>query len=160
MGVVERVPGSHCWLLKEPERLFEIIGGHRKERSLRVRGHVDATEATAAGKLWKRELGRRERARLREIDKFGPQIKVLLDAIVDRDPETKLTGRLEKYAIAGFDDVGCCQQLILDSIDAMESGEPYMTTMSLKTLFATVRHLPKSTILAPADISALEGFAI
>ncbi|ODT74481.1 MAG: hypothetical protein ABS76_36835 [Pelagibacterium sp. SCN 64-44] len=159
-GVVERVPGGHVWRLLEPERMFEIIGGHRKERSLRVRGHVDAEEALAAGKLWKRELGRRERARLREIAEFGPQIKMLLDAIVDRSPETKLSGRLEKYAIAGFDDVGCCQQLILDSIPSMESGEPYLNTLALKNMWATVRHLPKATGLAPADISALEGFAI
>ncbi|MBE7732147.1 hypothetical protein [Devosia faecipullorum] len=160
MGIVERVPGGQVWRLLEPECQFEIIGGHRKERSLRVRGHVDDGEAVVAAKLWKRELGRRERARLREIAEFGPQIKMLLDAIVDRAPETKLIGRLEKYAIAGFDDAGSCQQLILDSIDSMESGEPYMTTMALKNLFATVRHLPKATVLAPADISALEGFAI
>lgn len=160
MGIVERVPGSHTWRLLQPERLFEIIDGARKERSLRVRGHADAEEALAAAKLWKRELGRRERARLREIKEFGPQIKMLLDAIVDRAPETKLSGRLEKYAMPGFDDVGCCQQLILDSIPSMESGEPYMTTMSLKNMWATVRHMPKRPVLAPADISALEGFAI
>ncbi|QYO78402.1 hypothetical protein [Devosia salina] len=159
-GIVERVLGGQIWRLLETERQFEIIGGHRNERSLRVRGHVDEGEALVAAKLWKGGLGRRERARLREIAEFGPQIKVLLDAIVDRAPETKLSGRLEKFAIAGFDDVGSCQQLILDCIDAMEANEPYTTTMALKNTWATVRHMPKSTILAPADITALEGFAI
>lgn len=135
-GVVERLPGSHTWRLLETERMFEIIGGHRKEGALRVRGHVDDGEALVAAKLWNRELKRRDRARLKDIEKHRPMIVRLLDRIATHAPETKLPSHLQRFSVAGFDDIGTCRQLVIDSLGDLDEGEPFVIELQLQKIAA------------------------
>lgn len=158
-GVVERVPGSHRWLLKEPERQFEIIGGHRKERSLRVRGHTDDGEAITAAKLWKRELARRERARIKDIEKHKPSIVRLLDRIATHAPDTKLPSHLARFAVGGFDDIGTCRQYVIDSLGELQWGDAIMIELELMKLADGLPY-GRAPKLSGADVTALEGFAI
>lgn len=159
MGVVDRVPGSHRWLLKEPDRMFEIIGGHRKERSLRVRGHTDDAEAIVAAKLWQKELKRRDRGRLKDIEKHRPTIVRLLDRIATHAPDTKLPSHLTRFAVGGFDDIGTCRQFVIDSIDGLEAGEPFVIELQLMQLADGLPY-GRSPKLSAEDVTALEGFAI
>src|SRR5690606_31799441 len=96
-GIVQRVPYSPRWQLLQRERQFEIVGGERNRHSIRVRGIADAAEHAAAQKLWNRELKRRERERLRDIEKYKPEIIRALDRIVRLAPDTKLEGYLEQF---------------------------------------------------------------
>ena len=158
-GVVERVPGGHVWRLLQPERLFEIIGGHRKERSLRVRGHVDDGEAIVAAKLWARELKRRDRARIKDIEKHRPEIIRLLDRIATHAPDTKLPSHLQRFSVGGFDDIGSCRQFIIDSIDGLEEGEPFVIELQLQKIAAGMPY-GRAPKLSADDVDALEGFSL
>ena len=159
MGVVERLPGCHTWRLLETERLFEIIGGARKERSLRVRGHTDEGEAITAAKFWNRELKRRERARLKDIAKHRPAIIRLLDRIATHAPETKLPSHLARFAVGGFDDIGGCRQYVIDSLGDLCEGEPFVIELQLMKLADDLPY-GRAPKLSDADVTALEGFAI
>lgn len=158
-GVVERVPGSHTWRLLESERLFGIVGGYRKERSLRARGHTDDAEAIVAAKLWAREQKRRDRARLKDIEKHRPMIVRLLDRIAAHAPQTKLPSHLARFAVGGFDDIGTCRQFIVDSLGDLDEGESFVIELQLMQLADGLPY-GRSPKLTTADVDALEGFAI
>ncbi|GAB5430161.1 MAG: hypothetical protein Devi2KO_36200 [Devosia indica] len=158
-GIAERAPGSHRWLLKEPERQFEIIGGARKERSLRVRGNVDDGEALVAAKLWNRELKRRDRARLKDIEKHKPAIIRLLDRIATHAPDTKLPSHLARFAVGGFDDIGTCRQFVIDSLDDLQWGDAIMIELDFMKLADGLPY-GRAPKLSAADVDALEGFSI
>ncbi|MBJ3784504.1 hypothetical protein [Devosia sediminis] len=157
--IVQRIPGGHVWRLLETERMFEIIGGSRKERSLRVRVHTDDAEAIVAAKLWQKELKRRDRARLKDIEKHRPMIVRLLDRIATHAPETKLPSHLARFAVGGFDDIGTCRQFVIDSLGDLDEGEPYVIELQLNLLAAKLPY-GRAPKLSAEDVDALEGFAI
>ena len=153
LGIIERISLSHKWRLLESERVFECIGNYKTMRSLRVRGHADGAEAIAAARAWKRELGRRERARIKEIESHRPYIVRALDRIVAGAPEMKLEGYLARFAVAGFDDVGSCRQYIIDSLPSLETGDAVKVERELLTLVIRVPSAPKP--IPAEDLAAL-----
>lgn len=154
-GIVERIGFSHQWRLLESERQFEIIGGHGKERSLRVRGHTDGAEAIVAQKLWAREQKRRERSRLRDIEKHRPHIVRQLDRITRDAPETKLPKSLQRFAVAGFDDVGSCRQYIIDSLGDLQRGDALMIELELDKLSWAIPRQPRPEAIPAEDLAAM-----
>lgn len=159
-GIVERISHSHQWRLLETERQFEAIGSWTNRRSLRVRGHADGAEAIAAAKLWQREQKRRERSRLKDIEKHRPTIIRLLDRITQHAPESPLPKSLQRFAVAGFDTVGACRQFVIDSLGELEAGDPFLIELEL---MKAADGLPSGTRPAPIpaeDLQALGGLRL
>lgn len=161
-GIVQRVPYSPRWQLLQRQKLFEIVGGERNRHAIRVRGIADAAEHAAAQRLWNRELKRRERERLRDIEKYRPEIIRALDRIVRLAPDTKLEGYLERFAVGGYDTVASCKQYIIDRIDGLEGASPFVLSLELGKISRELKSPQKAEVepIPVEDLAALKGLRL
>lgn len=119
--IVERIgarPGPR-WRLLERERQFELIGPENRQHAIRVRG-LAGPEAVVAARLWDKELKRRERARVKAVERHKPAILRHLAMICRHLPDHALDGVLERFAIGEHRTIIAVRGVIEGELDGMD----------------------------------------
>lgn len=125
-GIVERVKGrGHRWRLLRRELQFERVGPAGKQRAIQIRG-LAGPEAVIAAKLWKREQGRRERARVKEVTRLRSFALEYLDRIRRHAAGWPMPLELDRFCIGGVTTFEGARDLILDEFGSDMSCEDGM----------------------------------
>jgi hypothetical protein len=154
-GIVERIGARPTprWHLLHRELQFELLGPEKKQHAIRVRG-LTGDAAVIAARLWEREQKRRERARLRAIEKFKPVVLQQIAAICRRNPDRRIDDirELAPFVVGDINTFAACRQLIEDSLDDLGGVQIYWLCECLKSV---VRELPKAPPPPAADLAIL-----
>lgn len=116
-GIAERIveAGQPAWRIVDREMQYLAVGPAAKQRAIRIRGLKDPDAAKKAAKLEKRELRRRQRARLKEIAGHRAAIDCNLYIIMHMSPEEPLPAELERFRVEGYDLLRNYHSVLIDS---------------------------------------------
>lgn len=119
------------WKLLVREQQFELCGPVRKSVCLRVRG-LTGLDAIAADRIWRRELKRRERARVKHAARIVDMVNSDIDFISRHAPSTKLPDMLARFAVGGSDTIVAVRELIVDALIPLSEADANAIGMAMR----------------------------
>ena len=134
-----RRTGPARWSLLETELSWALFGRHQSY-AVRVRG-LTGQAAVEAGRLWKRELGRRRRADAKQMRKLLHCISRDMDMIVDMSPETKLSPELARFCAGSVDTVAGARQFVLGEVATISVREAQKIRNEIEAIYNSVDRL-------------------
>lgn len=116
-GIVERLieAGQPAWRILDREMQYLAIGPAKRQRAIRIRGLKDQAAAREAAKLERREMGRRQRAREKEVGYLRVSMKWQLDRLLHLVPEAPLPEAMNRFRIEGHDLLRNYREILVDA---------------------------------------------